>query len=118
MNPRDIIIEPLITERSAMQAAEGKYTFRVAKNAGKPAIRQACEELFDVKVLKVNTVNVRGKKKRQGYTQGRTASWKKAVVTIDLNPEASTYLEKGGKTTQERKKYKTEIEAFGLSHIA
>ncbi len=117
-NPHDIIIEPLITERSAVQASEGKYTFKVAKDAGKTEIRMACEQLFDVKVLKVNTQNVRGKAKRQGYTSGHSASWKKAVVTIDLNPENETYLDKGGKSTQKRKKYKTEIEAFGLSHIA
>lgn len=117
-NPHDVILEPLITERSASQTAEGKYTFKVAKSATKTEIRKACEQLFEVKVLKVNTQNHDGKQKRQGYTQGRTAAWKKAVVTIDLDPQAESYQEKGGKAAQKRKKYKTEIEAFGLSHIA
>lgn len=59
----DVIIKPVITERSTADTAEGKYTFAVAKNATKTEIRQACEKLFNVRVLKVNTQNVSGKKK-------------------------------------------------------
>ncbi len=117
-NPQEVILEPIITERSAMQTAEGKYTFKVAKNASKTDIRHACEQLFEVKVLKVNTQNLQGKTKRQGYTSGRTPSWKKAVVTIDLDPQPVSYQEKGGKEGQSKKKYKTEIEAFGLGYLA
>ncbi len=110
----DIILRPVITERSTMASAEGKYTFAVAKHATKTEIRQAIEQLFEVKVVKVNTVNVRGKLKRQGYTSGRTASWKKAVVTIDQAPKASVYTGKGGAQVKGDRKYKTTIEEFGF----
>ncbi|MBR2590096.1 MAG: 50S ribosomal protein L23 [Clostridia bacterium] len=79
---QDIIIKPIITEASMMAAQERKYTFKVADGANKIEIKKACEELFDVKVAKVNTMPVRGQKRRQGMSEGRTASWKKAIVTI------------------------------------
>lgn len=113
-NVHDIILQPVITERSTMDTAEGKYTFRVAKDATKTEVRQACEKLFGVKVLKVNTLNVKGKVKRQGYTQGRTAAWKKAIVTIDQNPGTHTYTGKGGAEVKHDRKYKTTIEEFGF----
>lgn len=113
-NPHDIIIAPVITERSTNQATLGKYTFRVSPEATKTEIRQACEKLFDVKVLKVNTTNVEGKLKRMGKNQGRTPSWKKAVVTIDMDPQTETYLAKGGKQSSVSRKYKTAIEEFGF----
>ena len=66
MKPEDIIIKPIVTEKSNMDLQEGKYTFRVAKKATKIQIADAVEKLFNVKVLKVNTMNVDGKKKRVG----------------------------------------------------
>ncbi len=112
--PQDIIIRPIITERSNAEAGEGKYTFQVARGASKPEIRVAAEKLFGVKVLKVNTINYDGKTKRQGATSGKTPSWKKAVVTIDTNAEPATWLAKGGKSTQSQRRYKTSIEEFGF----
>ena len=70
----DVIIRPVISEKSTMDAAEGTYTFVVAGTASKPEIHQACEKLFNVKVLKVNTVNYDGKEKRRGDHQGLTSS--------------------------------------------
>ena len=110
----DIIIKPIITEKSTYDAAEGKYTFAVDVNATKTEVRHACEKLFDVKVLKVNTMNYDGKNKRMGVHQGKTASWKKAVVTIDMEPKAESFLTKGGKVSQSSRKYKTSIEEFGF----
>ena len=110
----DIIISPVITERSTNVAAIGKYTFVVAPGATKPEVRMAVEKLFGVKVLKVNTINYDGKNKRQGVHQGLTPSWKKAVVTIDTDPQSKGYLSKGGKTSQAPRKYKTTIEEFGF----
>lgn len=113
--PQDIILKPLITERSSMEAANGRYTFVVARGATKPEIRQAAELLFDVKVLNVNTMNRIGKKRRVRYqTPGLTASWKKAVITIDTDPSQTDYLAKGGKTETTDRKYKTSIEEFGF----
>ena len=79
----DIIIRPIITERAMSGAADKKYVFEVAKDAGKIEIKKAVEELFPgTKVKKVNTLNVRGQKRRQGANVGYTPSWKKAVVTL------------------------------------
>ena len=97
MSPEDIIIKPIVTEKSNMDLQEGKYTFKVAKKATKIQIAEAVEKLFNVKVLKVNTISVQGKSKRVGYHQGRTSDWKKAIVTIDTNPTDKTYLAEGGK---------------------
>lgn len=113
-NPHDIIIAPIITERSTAHSAEGKYTFKVDPKATKTEIRQACEELFDVKVVKVNTMRVDGKVKRLGVHVGRTSSWKKAIVSIDTDPKAGSYLGKGGKETAVGKKYKNSIDEFGF----
>ncbi len=110
----DIIIRPVITERSTSVIADGRYTFQVAKEATKPEIRKAVEELFGVKVLKVNTLRVDGKSKRVGVHQGKTSDWKKAVVQIDLDPETETYLTEGGKEKKVERKYKTVIEEFGF----
>ena len=79
---QDIIIKPIITEASMMGIASKKYTFKVATDANKIEIAKAVEELFGVKVAKVNTINVRGQKRRMGRYEGYTASWKKAVVTL------------------------------------
>ena len=110
----DIIKSPLITEKSTTDAALGKYTFEVAVGATKTQVRQAVEQLFEVKVLKVNTANYDGKTKRQGVHVGQTAKWKKAVVTIDTDPKAGTYLQKGGKSATAGRKYKNTIEEFGF----
>ena len=112
MKPEDIIIAPVVTEKSNDGLQEGKYTFEVNKKATKVEIAKAVEKLFEVKVLKVNTMNVNGKKKRVGYHQGKTSDWKKAIVTIDTNPKDLTYLAKGGKTTKVSKKYKDSIDEF------
>ena len=79
---QEIILRPVITENSMEGVADKKYTFKVAKDATKIDIARAVEQLFGVKVAKVNTMHVRGRVRRQGYTQGRTASWKKAIVTL------------------------------------
>lgn len=80
---RDIIIRPIITEHSYDMIEQNKYTFEVAKDANKIEIAKAIEELFDVNVKKVNTLNVKPKKKRVRYVTGLTRAWKKAMVTIE-----------------------------------
>lgn len=82
MNSYDIIRKPIITEKSMAGLAEKKYTFEVAVGANKLEIRKAVEEIFGVKVKKVNTMNVLGKYKRMGANIGKRADWKKAVVTL------------------------------------
>lgn len=93
MIAHDIIIRPIITEKSMMGIAEKKYTFEVAKTATKIDIANAVEEAFKVRVAKVNTVSVRGKLKRQGRTQGYTKSWKKAVVTLTEDSKSIEFFE-------------------------
>lgn len=112
MRPEDIIIAPVITEKSNDGLQAGKYTFKVNKKATKIDIRNAVEKLFEVKVLDVHTMSVKGKQKRQGKTTGKTSDWKKAIVTIDTNPSDMTYLGKGGKEVKVSKKYKDSIEHF------
>ena len=85
--PQDIILKPVITEQSTDNLPSGKYTFKVAKDANKLEIADAVEKLFNVEVTKVNTISVRGRTKRVGRYVGKTAAWKKAVVTV--NPEPS-----------------------------
>lgn len=79
---QDIVIAPIITEKSMSVMADKKYTFKVATDANKVEIAAAIEELFKVKVAKVNTMNVRGRQKRMGRYSGTTAAWKKAIVTL------------------------------------
>lgn len=113
MLAEEVIIKPIVTERSSMGLQEGKYTFKVNKKATKVDIAKAVEKLFGVKVLKVNTVSVKGKEKRVGAHTGFTPAWKKAIVTIDTNPTDATYLAKGGKEVKTSKKFKDSIEEFG-----
>lgn len=113
--PEDIIKKPFVTEKSNMEIAGGKYTFIVDVNATKTEIKQAVEKLFQVKVLKVNTLNYEGKLKRMGVHLGARADWKKAVVKIDLAPKSESYLTKGGKEIANNKKYKTNIEEYGIT---
>ena len=112
MLPEEIIVRPVITEKSNQEMQSGKYTFEVNKKATKVEIAKAVEKLFEVRVLKVNTMTVNGKTKRVGYHTGKTSDWKKAIVTIDTNPEEKTYLAKGGKQTKISKKYKDSIDEF------
>lgn len=84
--PQDIILKPVITERSVDDMAGSKYTFRVAKDANKIEIAQAVEALFQVQVLKVNTVNCTGHTKRMGRYEGKRPDYKKAVITINPDP--------------------------------
>lgn len=112
MRPEDIIIAPVVTEKSNDGLQAGKYTFKVNKKATKVEIAKAVEKLFDVKVANVNTITVKGKEKRVGVHVGKTSEWKKAIVTIDTNPEDKTYLSKGGKETKVSKKYKDSIDEF------
>ena len=112
MLAEEIIIAPVVTEKSNDELQEGKYTFKVNKKATKVEIAKAVEKLFEVKVLKVNTMTVKGKQKRVGYHVGKTSDWKKAVVTIDTNPSEETYLAKGRKVKKVSKKYKDSIDEF------
>jgi large subunit ribosomal protein L23 len=81
-DPRQVILRPIITERSFDLITDNRYTFEVAKQANKVEIGQAVETIFDVRVLKVNTLRVSGKPKRVRYAKGYTRSWKKAIVTL------------------------------------
>lgn len=92
--PQDIILAPIITERSMAGISQRKYTFRVAKDAGKIEIGKAVEALFaGTKVRAVNTMNVRGRKKRQGRFVGYTSSWKKAIVTLTDDSKGIEFFE-------------------------
>lgn len=82
MEARDILVCPIVTEKSTALMEQGKYTFRVPLAATKIQIRQAVEQIFKVKVQAVNTMRYEGKLKRMGRTQGRRSDWKKAVVTL------------------------------------
>lgn len=90
---QDIVLKPVITEESMLGSAYKKYTFRVAKDANKVEIAKAVEKLFDVKVAKVNTINVRGRQKRQGVSVGYTPSWKKAIVTLTEDSKTIEFFE-------------------------
>ena len=79
---QDIILKPVITEKSMDGISSKRYTFKVASDATKPEIAAAVEELFGVKVAKVNTINMKKKPKRLGYHFGYTSEWKKAIVTL------------------------------------
>ena len=89
----DIIKRPIVTEQSMEGAADKRYAFEVAKDAGKIEIKKAVEEIFGVKVSKVNTMNYTGKMKRQGYTMGRRANWKKAYVTLTPDSKPIEFFE-------------------------
>jgi len=82
MDASQVIIRPVVSEKSFVQAEIGKYTFRVHDDAHKTQIRQAIEQLFEVRVRDVRTVSVKSKPKRRGLYAGRTRSWKKAIVQL------------------------------------
>ena len=90
---QDIIIAPVITEASMDRIANKTYTFKVAKNATKPEIAKAVEVMFGVEVATVNTINMKRKAKRQGYTSGYAAAWKKAIVTLKPNSKTIEFFE-------------------------
>jgi len=81
-DPRDIIIRPIISEKSYAMIEQNRYTFEVSKTANKTQIGQAIAEIFNVTVTDVNTMNVTGKPRRVRYAKGKTRDWKKAVVTL------------------------------------
>ena len=81
-NPRDILLRPIITEKTSAMMQDNKYTFQVPLAANKVEIRQAVEAIFNVKVLSVNTIRVMGKMKRMGKHQGRRSDYKKAIVKL------------------------------------
>lgn len=81
-DPRDVILKPVVSEKSYSMIDQGKYTFEVHPDARKEEIRWAVEQIFNVDVKDVNTVKMRPKRKRQGWTSGMTRSWKKAIVTL------------------------------------
>ena len=90
----DIIKRPIITEQSMSETENKKYTFEVAKDANKIEIAKAIEEIFGVKVAKVNTMNIQGKEKRTGrYPAGRRPSWKKAMVTLTQDSKSIELFE-------------------------
>ncbi len=93
MNKYDVIISPILTEKSYDGIAEKKYTFKVASDATKTQIKVAVEDIFGVKVAKVNTVNVNGKKKRMGRSEGMTSAYKKAVVTLTEDSKTIEFFE-------------------------
>jgi large subunit ribosomal protein L23 len=99
MHASQVIIRPVVTEKSYALAAAGKYTFRVHREAHKTQIRQAVEELWpDVHVVDVRTMSVKSKPKRRGLTSGRTRQWKKAIVQVGPGEEIPIFagLEAGG----------------------
>ena len=93
MLAQDIIIRPIITERSMQDAAVKKYAFVVNKHANKYQIKDAVEEIFGVKVTNVSTMNYLGKLKRVGRNEGRRPNWKKAIVTLSAESKEIKFFE-------------------------
>ena len=93
MNSRSVLIRPIVSEKSYELLAANKYTFRVDTRAHKTQVRQAVEEIFGVRVVGVQTMSVKAKPKRRGYTAGRTREWKKAIV--QLHPDDHIELFEG-----------------------
>lgn len=93
MNARDIIIAPVITEKAVAGLADKKYTFKVAKDANKIQIAAAIEEIFEVKVEKVNTISMKGRKRRMGRNEGYTSDWKKAIVTLTAESKTIEFFD-------------------------
>lgn len=90
-SPYEVIIRPVVSERSYDLMEQGKYTFEVARTAPKEEIRAAIEKLFDVHVVKINTINVKPKNKRVRYQYGKTRQWKKAIVTVAPGEEIEIF---------------------------
>jgi large subunit ribosomal protein L23 len=98
MDPTQVIVRPVVTEKSYALAMAGKYVFRVHDDAHKTQIRQAIEELFDVEVLGVRTMSVKSKPRRRGLTTGRTKRWKKAIVQVGPGDEIPIFAGLEGAT--------------------
>jgi len=92
-SPHDIIIKPIVTEHSMDLMADKRYTFVVDKKSNKTEIKNAVEQVFGVKVEKVNTMNMLGKKKRMGVHVGKKADWKKAIITLKADSKAIEFFE-------------------------
>ena len=92
-DPRDIIIRPIISERSMDDSEQNKYTFEVAKTANKIEVKEAVESIFDVTVEKVSTMNMSGKIKRRGRTEGRRPNWKKVIVKLTADSKGIEFFE-------------------------
>lgn len=92
-NPHDIIIRPIITERSMEDMADGKYTLVVDKKTNKSEVKKAVETIFGVKVEKVSTMNMLGKIKRQGIHSGKRPDWKKAIVKLTEDSKRIEFFE-------------------------
>ena len=90
---QDIILKPIITEKSMDDLQTGKYTFKVAKDANKSEIKKAVEQLFGVEVAKVNTMNCLGRTKRVGRYVGKTSDWKKAIITLTEGSKTIEFFE-------------------------
>ena len=93
MDPRDIILAPVVTEKSVAMMADKKYTFKVDKNANKIQIAKAVEEIFGVKVSKVNTISMKGAKRRMGRFEGYRPDWKKAIVTLTADSKTIEFFD-------------------------
>ncbi len=91
IHPYEVLRRPIVTEKSTLLAAQGKYVFEVAIAANKPQIAEAVEKAFNVHVMDVNTLRMRGKMKRYGRNIGRQASWKKAVVTLQAGEQIQVF---------------------------
>lgn len=89
----DIIVRPLITEQSLAATADKRYTFEVMKDATKPEIAKAIEEVFGVKVADVNTINMKKKAKRMGVHAGYKKAWKKAIVTLTADSKSIEFFD-------------------------
>lgn len=114
MVAEDIIIKPLITEKSTYAQAQGKYTFKVNKKATKVDVKKAVEKLFGVKVKNVATLIVKGTTRTRNGKTYKTADWKKAIVTIATQIPELTYKQKGGKEVKASKNFNTEIKEVTL----
>ena len=99
MDSSQVIVKPVLSEKSFALSAVGKYTFRVHPDAHRTQIRQAVESLFGVQVIEVRTLSVKSKPKRRGLTRGRTRAWKKAIVQV--TPGQSIPIFQGLEGTQE-----------------
>ncbi len=94
MNSNDVIIKPVISEKSTALMEDNKYVFKVAMSSNKLMVKQALKELFGVTPEKVNIVNVRGKNRRLRYRVGKRAAWKKAIVTLTAGDSIAIFDEK------------------------
>lgn len=89
----DIILKPVITEASIADIQDKKYTFKVASDSNKTEIAKAVEEIFGVKVEKVNTISMKAKKKRVRYVEGKTSAWKKAIVKLTADSKTIEFFD-------------------------